>query len=182
MNNPDYTGKSDKALLCKGLQNTHLHDLTLIVKSLYPHRDIVNPYKYEIESHPKWFASQKRLLIALMESLTLLNQKYREERQYGELVANHEDFVTALFLMEGELEVAKPLLLLHSFERSFYRQIWEEFGQRHFSCREAMAVSGLSKTRTWWKLKELKSKGFVAHVGSRGQAHLYKVKLRTYAL
>jgi len=166
--------KYESALFRKGLYNTHLNDLTLLVKSLYPHREVVNPFEKKVEQQD-WYPSQKRLILSLMKALTLLNLKYRTEDKYGRFVCNKEDFVNAIALLDRELKAVKPAILLNAQERWFFNRLWMAFGSERFTAKQAQTLCELGKTTVWWKLQELQRKGFVELDGSKKQAYLYRI-------
>ena len=78
-------------------------------------------------------------------------------------------------LMERELPAEKPLVLLHPYERRFYTRLWEAYGDQPFTNNQARALTNLSKSGSYWKLRELMTKGFIAKVGQTGQSFLYKI-------
>ena len=155
-------------------RSAHLEDLVLIIKCLYPHREAINKYETQIMLQG-WPQKQKESLLRLITALAILQQTHRPEDRWGRIYATDEDFATALFLMESQLQAAKPKLLLQRPERWFYSKIRDKYDDKPFTATQAQIVCRLSKTNTWWKLQELQTKGFVQKVGKKGQAILYKL-------
>jgi len=153
-----------------------IKDFILIIKTLFPHREVINPYRQLIMENENWDSRQKLLIIKLMKALTILHQNYRSEDSWGRFEACSEDFNMAVMLMTRDIRFCKPELLLSGPDRTFYAVLLKAYDNEPFTIREAMALNGLSKTGVHWKLNELISKGLAEHCGVRGQRFLYRIK------
>lgn len=152
----------------------YLEDLVTIIKSLYPHRETVNPYDKLITETS---LENKELLERLIHSLTLLHQQYRVEDRWGRFCSTREDLSMSLLLVSRTLNHEHCERLLSRPDRWFYSVLLSEFEDQIFTRSAAQRVSGLSKTNTHWKLCELESKGLIAEkTGSRGQGYRYQLR------
>ena len=145
-------------ILNKRSSKIHLHDLILIFKCLYPHRQIVNPFEEQIYNQKDWTAVQKELVSQLIYVSCLFNQKYRTWDKYLQLQAIEEDYINALALAERELDIKKPSALLEVSTRRFYIEVRAKFGGMPFTNKQVRHESGLRKSTVHRHLQELISK------------------------
>ena len=151
-------------VLKKRCSKLHLHDLILIFKCLYPHKEIHNPYEEQIYNQD-WTAEQKELVSQLMYASVLFNQKYRTWDKYLKYEAIEEDFINALSLAERELSPKKPSVLLESPVRRMLIEIRSEYGADVFTARQVKNLSYMSKSHVYRCLQDLISKDLVKKVG-----------------
>ena len=157
---------------------SHLKDFVLIVKSLFSHRQIINPFLERIKSHEYWTEGQKELLCDLIWALTILHKSYRDQDHWGRFFASSEDFHMAVNLMLRELKTENPELLLSAPERRFYNGLRTRFFDQPFTRYQAQVLSRISSTNANFKLRELMSKNLVEHVGKKKGAYLYRLNIK----
>ena len=169
--------KLREEIIKKRSSRLHLHDLILIVKCLYPHWEIENPYEELIYIQASWTTEEKELVNQLLYVSVLLNKCHRigGERPWT-LKASYEDYTNALSMAERELHPVAPLLLLSTATRRYLIALWGDYGEEGFTLREAQFTTHMSKTSSYRRIKELESKGMVERMrGYKGQGHQYRI-------
>jgi hypothetical protein len=146
-------------ILKKRRSKIHLHDLVLILKCLYPHKAVNNPFEEQIYYQKDWTEIQKELVVQLTVSSTLINQKYRCWDKWLRLEAIEEDYVNALALAQRELSPKKPTVLLESSTRRMLIEIMSEHGANPFTNRQVRRSTYMSKSHVHRCLQELISTG-----------------------
>ena len=168
-------------ILNKRASKIHLHDLILIFKCLYPHRQISNPFEAEIYNQSDWTAEQKELVRQLIYVSVLFNQKYRTCDKYMNLEAIEEDYINALSLSERELCPKKPKALLKNGTRRFLVELLAKHGGESFTLKQASFATHVSRTGTYWNIKELESKGLVRYLsGNSGNGFVYELTEKAF--
>ena len=163
-------------ILKKRCSKLHLDDLILILKCLYPHIEVVNPYEEMIYYQTSFTEQQKRLVSQLIYASCLLNQKHRTHDQYLRYYANEEDYINALSLADRELDAAKPYLLINNAYRRMFIAIRGAFGQAPFTSKEARQATYMSKSYIHRTLSEMQSKKLVEIVGGHAnKGYLYQL-------
>lgn len=154
---------------------SHLHDLILIMKCLYPHRAVENPFEEQIYYQKDWTEEQKELVAQLVVVSALFNQKYRTWDKWMVIEAVNEDYINAIALSERLLDPKKPAALLGCSNRRFFIEVLYNFGAEPFTNRQVRLQSGLRKSTVNWHLQELISKGFLEKVGGyANKGYLYQ--------
>ena len=165
-----------ESILKKRKASSHISDLILIFKCLYPHEWIVNHFEEQINKNSQFTARQKQLLNELIIVSVLLNKSYRPWDKFMHLHAIEEDYINALNLMQRELNVKQPMLLLNSASRRFLVEIMDKCQGDTFKFSQAQQITHLSRTNVWWKIKELESKDFIKCIGgSKSKGYLYQL-------
>lgn len=154
----------------------NLNDLYLNARNLFSHREVYNPFEKEIEDNQRFTEDQKLILCQTIHMLTLLNQLHRKEDHWARFHATREDYLNGLNLMQALLEIENRSLLLSRAERLFYGEILSLYGDTPFRLRELREKTRRSKSNTWWKIRELISKGLVERVGgNQARGYLYQI-------
>jgi hypothetical protein len=168
-------------ILNKRASKIHLHDLILIFKCLYPHRQIINPFEVQIYNQSDWTEVQKELVSQLIYVSVLFNQKYRRIDQYFNLEAIEEDYVNALALAERELNPKQPKVLLSNGVRRFLVELLSVYGGDSFTLRQARFATHTSRTGAYWNMKELESKDLVRCLsGNSGSGFVYELTEKAF--
>ena len=152
-------------ILKKRKSKIHLHDLILILKCLYPHKAINNPFEEQIYDQKDWSDVQKELVTQLTITSTLINQKYRTWDKYLQLQAIEEDYINALALAQRELNPKKPSVLLESPVRRMLIEILSQFGADAFTTRQVRQITYMKRSHVHRCLQEMISKDLVKIVG-----------------
>lgn len=143
----------------------HLQDLILILKCLYPHRSVHNPFEEQIYYQTGWTTEQKALVSKLVYASCLFNQKYRTWDKWMKLQAEQEDYINAIALAQRELDPKKPMALLDCSSRRTFIEIFSSFGLTPFTSREVRNLSYMSKSHVHRCLQDMISTGLVEIVG-----------------
>lgn len=152
-----------------------LQDLCFLVKSLYPHKEVIDPYS-EVLTESNFSKPVQQLVKKLVKALVILNQPHRVENHWGKLESSREDFINALHLVERQVPIAARTTLLSRPDRIFYNQLFTKFEGKEFTRKQAMQATNLSKTNTHWKLWELMVKGLVERCGgSANKGYYYRL-------
>lgn len=168
--------KLKASIIQKRHSKLHLDDLVLILKCLYPHIEVINPYQEIIHAQSGFTAKQKELICQLIYASCLFNQKYRRHDQYLKYTANEEDYINALSLADRELPAKKPYLLMNTALRRMFIEIRGCFGQAPFTSRQARQATFMSKSYIYYTLQEMKSKGLLKIVGGHAnKGYLYQL-------
>jgi hypothetical protein len=168
-------------ILNKRSSKIHLHDLILIFKCLYPHRQITNPFEEQIYNQADWTLVQKELVSQLIYVSVLFQKKYRRVDKYGKLEAIEEDYINALSLAERELDPKQPKVLLINSVRRFLVELLSQYGEESFTLKQASFATHVSRTGTYWNMKELESKGLVHCIsGNSGNGFVYELTEKAF--
>ena len=163
-------------ILKKRSSKLHLDDLILILKCLYPHIEVINPYEEIIFYQLNFTEEQKRLICQLIYASCLFNQKYRSHDQFLRYTANEEDYINALALAAPDLDTQKPSLLMNNALRRMFIELRGRFGQAPFTSRQARQATFISKSYIHYSLQEVKSKGLLEIVGGyANRGYLYQL-------
>ena len=159
----------------------HLDDMILILKCLYPHKVVVNPYEEIIYYQLSFSAKQKLLITQLIYVSCLVNQKHRVQDKWEQIHANEEDYVNALALAARELDPAKPTTLLPNSTRRFLVHIIGEVGGERFTNRQVRQESGVAKSTVHRHLQELISQGLARQVGGyKNRGYYYELSEKLF--
>jgi len=154
----------------------HPNDLSLIFKCLYPHLQVVNPFEDQLYKDKYLTKREKRIILEMIRVSVLVNKNYRYWDNWMRLHATEEDYINALSLAERELRPKKPKVLLTTAVRRFLVEIISRYGGSEFTFKQAREATHLSRTGTYWKMKDLESKDLIRRVGgARYTGYYYEV-------
>ncbi|QMU63537.1 MAG: hypothetical protein GKR88_04095 [Flavobacteriaceae bacterium] len=154
----------------------HIKDFNLIIKLIYPTRQVINVYHKLLEKTGSFSKSHLELINQTTKNFTVLNELHRDQDKYGRLYTVREDLNNAVYFLQNELELKEQDILLPASTRWFYKEIHWQFYDMVFTSKQAALVLRKSKSSVYRHLSELVDRELVEIVGKKRTAYVYQIK------
>lgn len=153
----------------------HVHDLTTIIKVLYPYRATINKYEKLLEQ-TSFTPPQKQLILTTAHSLTIVNELYRDQDTFGRFYVTIEDMGNAIYMLQNELHLPQHEYLLSPDLRWFYKELQRYFDGKGFTNKDIRCRLGKGRSTIYHHLTELVDREFIEIIDRKRSGFIYRIK------